>query len=475
MASKTSKWLGVAGMAMATFAAAGCGSSSDATPGSGLAFQQAKSEKAHDVNPAVADTDYQTFVSNTNDFGFDLYRKLAAEDGNLIYSPLSTATALAMTYAGAANNTDTQMAAVLHNTLPKDTFHAAFNKLTIDLASRNLAPHSTQEGTKSLQLSLVNAAWAQKDYQFVAQYLDTLAVNYDAGINILDFEQDSDGAIDTINGWVSDKTNSKITDLLAPGSLDSTTRLVLTNALYFYGSWASSFNNDSTQPAPFTLADSSTASVPTMNAEGGYGYYETADFQAVDLPYDGGSLAMTIVLPAPGKMADVRTAMTGAWLADLQTKMPVGATQVYLALPKFKFTWGTQSFKPALTALGMTDAFVSGVADFSGMEAKRELYISDVYHTAFIAIDESGTEAAAATAERWGCARKPQDLQSRSPVLAHDPRSDWRRALRRPDVRSSLKADCPTRLVSPAPYLEHPLISWRSLGETSPQGTELWE
>jgi serpin B len=364
--------------------------------GAGAGLGEARSAKAFDAKPTPAAADYAALVTGANDFGFDLYKKLG-DAGNVIYSPLSTATALSMTYAGARGATAAQMKTVLHDTLGADAYAVAFNKLLVDLDGRNVALHKTDEGDKSLKLHLVDAVFAQKDYALVPAYLDTLGVHYDAGVKLLDFAADAEGSRKLINGWVADNTEQKILDLLPQGSIDGSTRLVLANALYFYGSWVHPFEKDFTKDATFH-APAGDVTASTMHATLSAPYIEGDGFKATELGYDGGAVAMTIVLPDAGKLADVEASLSSAWLAQTAKDLESHGAEVALGLPKFKFTWGTTSFTKPLEALGMTDAFQNPPADFSGMEPKKELYISDVLHKAFVGVDEYGTEAAAATA-----------------------------------------------------------------------------
>ncbi len=387
---------------LAATLAAACGGSTTSTPeGTGStpqAAQEARSTKAQDVNPTVSDADFATFVGDNNDFGFDLYRQVAPEaTANVFLSPASVSVALAMTYAGARNQTATQMATALHFTLPETTLHPAFDKLALQLASRNIATHKTEEGDKSIKLNLLNSAWAQKGYEFVPAYLDTLAVDYNAGVKLLDYMADPDGSRQTINAWVDQQTEHKITDLLPDGSIDTSTRLVLTNTLYFYGTWASVFDRNGTSDGVFHAAGGD-INVPMMHGTRFIGYAEGDGWQMFDLPYDGNQLEMTVILPAENRFAEVRGELTSAWLDGAVAQMNAYQGEVSLSLPKFKFTWGTESLKAPLQAMGMTDAFEYPAADFSGMEPKKELYISDVFHKAFVGVDEDGTEAAAATA-----------------------------------------------------------------------------
>jgi serpin B len=173
--------------------------------------------------------------------------------------------------------------------------------------------------------------------------------------------------------------------------------MVLTNALYFYGSWLFPFDVENTEDATFHTLAGSDVTVPTMNRDVFVPYGEADGYQIVDLPYDGNNVAMTIVLPEVGRFDEIRAGLSSAWLTTARDDMAAGS-EVIVALPKFKFTWGSESFKTPLIALGMTDAFEFPIADFSGIEPKRELYVSDVVHQAFVGVDEHGTEAAAATA-----------------------------------------------------------------------------
>lgn len=372
--------------------APGCGTS---TLGTGAT--QIQSDVPHEANPAVSTDEYTAFVGGTNDFGFDLFKQLPGADKNLAFSPTSTAFALAMTYAGAKGTTEAQMASVLHNTLPQTAYHAAINKLTMDLAARNMPPTSDGMGnTSQIELSLANAIWAQTGKSFLAPYLDTLSINYDAGVHVLDFAGAAEASRSTINTWVADKTKNRIQDLLPSGSITPITALVLTNALYLNANWAERFDKTATAIKPFHLETGTDVSAPLMARRLDLPYVEGSDYQATELPYIGNKLAMTLILPAAGHFTEVRAGLSTAWLTTVVQGMSTSTASVSLTLPRFNFSWGTESLKPALMTLGMTDAF--GPADFSGIDGDTDLYIDDVYHKAFLSVDEVGTEAAAATA-----------------------------------------------------------------------------
>ena len=357
----------------------------------------AKSQQTHIAQPDISDSDYQSVIGATNQFGFDLFHNVVATDTtNIVFSPTSTVYALAMTYLGARDNTQTQLASNLHDTLASEVFHTGLNRLSIELASRNIAPHTTIYGEQSLSLSLVDAIWVQQNYTLLSSYLDALAVNYDAGINLLDFVGNPEGSRSTINQWVADKTANRIQDLMPQGSISATTRVVLTNALYFKGSWLNPFMATSTADATFNRLNGTPVTVSAMHADRYCMYTEGTGYQLVDLPYDGNRLSMTILLPAQGQFVTIRDGVSQSWLT--QNIVAMVSAEVQLAIPKFNFIWGTKNLSQALQALGIVAAFDATLADFSGIEASRHFYVDGVLHKAFIAVDESGTEAAAATA-----------------------------------------------------------------------------
>ena len=358
-------------------------------PASGNVLQ---SDKPRDTAPPARPADLTTLVEGNSYFAFDLYQALKGEEGNLFYSPYSISLALAMTYAGARGETEQQMADTLHFLLAQDDLHPAFNALDIELASRGEGAQG-KDG-EGFRLNIVNAIWGQKDYQFLTEFLDTLAGNYGAGLRLLDFIRAPEESRLTINDWVSDQTEERIKDLIPQGAIDSLTRLVLTNAIYFNAAWQYPFDEDSTRDGTFYLLDGDEVTVPMMHQTEEFGYTEGDGYQVVELPYDGRELAMVILLPRPGKFADFESSLdspqVAAMIADLERR------QVVLTMPKFEFE-SEFSLKQTLEAMGMPVAF-SDSADFSGMTGNREFKISDVIHKAFVSVDEAGTEAAAATA-----------------------------------------------------------------------------
>jgi serpin B len=361
-------------------------------PAQPAAGEELKSDKERITSPNVTQNEQALLVEGNSAFAFKLYQALKGKEGNLFYSPYSISLALAMTYAGARSETAEQMADTLKFLLQQERLHPAFNWLDAELATRGQGAQG-KDG-EGFRLNIVNAIWGQKDYQFLTGFLDVLAENYGAGLRILDFINEAEKYRVAINDWVSDQTEGRIEDLIPPGAISEWTRLVLTNAIYFNAAWAYPFDEDMTSDAPFYLLDSGQITVPMMKQAESFGYTEGERYQAVELPYDGGELSMVILLPEARQFAafeeGLQAEQVDAIINDLQK------TEVTLTMPKFEFE-SQFNLKDALVDMGMPIAF-SEFADFSGMTGKRDLCISDVIHKAFVAVDEAGTEAAAATA-----------------------------------------------------------------------------
>jgi len=349
----------------------------------------AKSDKQRAAALAPEQAGVPELVQGNTAFALDLYRALFAARANQFSSPYSVSLALAMTYAGARGDTERQMAQALHFTLAQEKLHAAFNALEAELARRGEGKEA-----EAFRLKIANALWAQKGYQFLPAYLDLLAQNYGAGVRLADFVKAAEEWRQAINRWVSEQTEEKVKDLLPPGSIDSVTRLVLSNAIYFKAAWQKPFSADQTADAAFYTLDGKSVQVPMMAQTESLAYGEGPGFQAVELPYAGGQLSMLILLPASGEFERLAQGLNAAQLAGILSGMR--EHRVQLSMPRFRFESSFQ-LKPALQGLGMTDAF-GAAADLSGMDGSRDLFVSDAYHKAFVAVDEKGTEAAAATA-----------------------------------------------------------------------------
>ncbi|MBT8225308.1 MAG: serpin family protein [Dactylosporangium sp.] len=330
-------------------------------------------------------------------FTADMYRDLALtgdERNNLVCSPYSAVMALAMARAGAAGVTAQEMDTVLHAPTPRpQALDAGLNALDQLLVAAYHDPGGS--GEECPRLDTANALWTQYDLPLEEAFLGILARYYGAGANSVDFWGATEAARQEINAWVSARTNERIPELLAQGALTPMTCLVLTNAIYLKANWQFPFPEEATEPAAFARDDGGTVSVPMMaSPTNDIGYLSGGDWRAVDLPYVGSGLAMAIVVPEPGALASLEQRVDERWLRDLLT----GFVQlpVRVRLPRWTFRLPTE-LGDLLARLGMPTAF-SALADFSGMSSAAGLSISKVVHEAFIAVDEYGTEAAAATA-----------------------------------------------------------------------------
>jgi len=346
---------------------------------------------------AKTDDSVEMIVSGNTAFAFDLYAQLKDEDGNLFFSPYSISTALAMTYAGAKANTAEQMAETMHFSRYHREFHPMFG-LAIDGLN--------QQGKKGdYQLSIANALWAQKDYPFLDSFIDLNKQYYKAGLENVDFINETEKTRQQINQWVEDRTNEKIKDLIPEGVLNALTRLVLTNAIYFKGDWASQFDKDNTKDADFFISPDKTVTAPLMHQKEYFKYGQTDTLELLELPYKGDDLSMLVLLPKEKDgLAALEKELTAENLTAWQKRMYKKEVLVYL--PKFKMT-SEFSLNDTLKAMGMSDAFDQLKADFSGMDGTKNLYISAVLHKAFVEVNEEGTEAAAATGVVMGLRSMP--------------------------------------------------------------------
>jgi serpin B len=350
-----------------------------------------QSDKPRDTSPAVDQADLAALVDGNNAFAFDLYQTLRQEEGNLFLSPYSISEALAMAYAGARGDTEKDMAQVLNFNLPQESLHPAWNSLDLQLNERNQS--AEQEDGEGFQLNVVNAIWGQQGYHFLEEYLDLLAQHYGAGLRLMDFISETEQSRIAINRWVSDQTEDKIKDLIPQGAINEMTRLVLTNAIYFNASWHYSFDDQNTKDRPFYLLDGGQVEVPMMQQTASLGYAEGVNYQAVELLYEGEEISMVILLPEAGQFDTFEESLDADLVKEITGKL--SKLEVILKMPKFEYE-DSFSLKQALSTMGMEVAFTQ--ADFSGINGKNDLCISDVLHKAFVHVDESGTEAAAATA-----------------------------------------------------------------------------
>ncbi len=364
-----------------------------------------RSDLARVTMPAATDSDLAALVEGNSAFAFDLYHALGEKEKNLFYSPYSISVALAMTYAGARGETESQMADALRFRLSQDRLHSSLNSLDLKLASRG-------RGGDGFRLSIANAIWGQQGYRFLPGFLDVLALSYGAGLRPVDFVEAPERSRVTINDWVADRTEDRVKDLIPAGAIDVDTRLVLTNAIYFKAAWESQFEEGSTVDRAFNLLDGGVVQTPMMIQTAEFGYADGNGYLAIDLPYKGNEMSMAILVPDAGEFSDFAASLD----ADLVSRAlaGMGAERVRLTMPLFKFE-SQLSLNETLKAMGMPNAFDGGSADFSGMNGvsctdnPMCLRITDVVHKAFVAVDEEGTEAAAATGVVVGITSMPPE------------------------------------------------------------------
>ena len=322
-----------------------------------------------------------------NQFALDLYAKLRATPGNRFFSPYSISSALAMTRVGARGETGQEIDRVLHLGPDLAATNQGFAALTSAL---NGGPSD-----RPYRLDVANRLWGMEGFHFVDEFLRTTEANYQAGLERVDF-RDSARAVAAINAWVAGKTQDKIPKLLEPGDVNAATRLVLTNAIYFKGDWSDPFEKANTSDLLFHVSATEKPQVPTMGRGGQYDFYAGDGLKAIRMPYLPGDLAMEVYLPdaadgLPALEAKLTTENLSRWSGELKRR------KVFVLLPKFTMRTRAE-LMPPLAALGMGRAFNPDQADFSGIATDGKLSISAVIHEAYVAVDEKGTEAAAATA-----------------------------------------------------------------------------
>jgi len=291
-----------------------------------------------------------------------------------------------MTYAGAKGQTASEMKSVFH--FPEDTILKP-NSATIY--------NQLNAGAKDYELRTGNALWIQKDFQLLSDYTNTVEKYFGGKATNLDFVTDTENSRVTINTFIEKQTKNIIVDLIPKGTLDESARLVLTNAIYFKGTWQWEFDPSDTHDGDLTITPNNIVTVKMMNMQPDkttFNYADIGDIQILELPYKGNKISMLVILPS-SDLASIETTLTSEKLNEYKSQMQQTKLDS-ITMPKFEFD--TKYFmKDTLSALGMPTAF-SDKADFSGMTGANDLMIGFVIHQAFIKVDEVGTEAAAATA-----------------------------------------------------------------------------
>lgn len=344
--------------------------------------------------PGVDSDQVSELVKANNSFATDLYQNVAqSNEDNLIFSPYSISQAFSMVYAGARGETQAQMMEVLHF-LPQETQHPAFNALEQYLAQLPQAETQGIESGEPFQLDVTNAVWGQEGTPFVEAYLETLARQYGAGLRAVDFAQNPESAHQAINDWVAEATQDRIQNMVPRDVINTNTRLVLANAIYFYGAWLFPFNQEATEDGEFALLDGTMVTVPLMfQHTARVPYVEGDGYRAAQLPYTGQKADMLVILPDEGRYTEVEAGLDAAFLQDVHQGLQT--RDVTLTLPRFEFD-SALDLADLLQEMGLTNPF-GGEADFSGIIEGGGLFIDAALHKGTITVDEIGTEAAAAT------------------------------------------------------------------------------
>ncbi|XYI04039.1 serpin family protein [Sorangium sp. So ce1128] len=345
------------------------------------------------MDPVVSEEDQASLSRNNASFAFDLGRALHSATTNVVYSPYSISTALAMTYAGARTTTEQAIATAMRFELPQERLHPAFNWVDLELKRRAEGSSNVEGG--GFRLHTANAIWSQIDLGIAPSFLMVLGENYGASVRLADFTAPKE-AEGLINAWVKDQTEDMIPKLL-DNNVTPETLAVLVNAIYFDAAWHTPFNEEATTPGAFQRGDDTSVTADMMHGVQETRYGAGDGWEAVEIPYAGTPVSMVLVLPAEGTADAFEESLDGAGLEEIVALMQ--GRSVDITMPKFSFGTST-SLKDALTGLGMGSAFIPG-ADFSGMipgSSGGDIHIEDVIHKAVINVDEAGTEAAAATA-----------------------------------------------------------------------------
>jgi len=355
---------------------------------------------------AFAQSPLTPLVVSGNRFGSELLAAVDAPNTNRFLSPFSVRTALAMTSLGADGKTLDQMNATL-GFADRDQA-GAFGRMGGSLVARHAGTAST--------LSMANRIWIDRSFPILDTFKSACRQDFGAEAESADFASSPDSERAAINQWVADQTQGKIDELFQPGTIDSMTRMVLANAIYFKANWKHPFSADITTDGKFRQADGTTAPARLMHQESRLAYGEDGDFQIVEMPYSDEKLSMVVLLPKdPSAMPSA-----SAWLSDAAKLQSLEPRQVAVTLPKFTIRTQLDLSGP-LKKLGMTDAFNAVATDFGRMSPTGQLFISAVVHEAFIEVDETGTEAAAATGVAMALKMAPKD----PPVVFQADRPFW--------------------------------------------------
>ena len=355
----------------------------------------AKSALLRDTKPHVPEADLAAVVAGNTKFALKVFPLLdTSPNNNTFFSPYSVTQAFSLLAPGARGTTLSGIRQSLFFTLPQQRINPALNRLDLLIAGKTSGKF-LQNGLQTPKLHSANAVWIQQGFPILPSYLDTIAVNYGAGLHLVDFFDATETSRKTINAWAEEQTDHRIQNLIPPNGVSPSTRIILTNAVWFKASWASQFQRSTSANMIFNNRDGSTPLVPYMRQRYSLPYARINGSQAVDIAYAGNRMSMLVIMPMPGKFDPFLATLTPDVLADI-TKQLTNRVMDF-AMPTFSFTRASK-IEQILVHLGMIDAVVPARADFSGIDGNHNLFIEDVFHQAFISSNEEGTESVAATA-----------------------------------------------------------------------------
>ena len=332
-------------------------------------------------------------------FGAGLLSATPARD-NAVVSPYSVYTVLAMAATGAKGRTRDQLVAALGGISP-DAQAGCLTAIddAVAAALARGAPVTRDpryDDTRPMALRAANSLFVQHGFAVRPEFLDALAGGFGAGLHLVDYAADPESARQTINAWVGERTAGRIEELFDRGTLSTGTLLTLVNALLLTAPWQKFFF-ESEEVAPFALVGGGTVDVRYLCVTDWFEHGAGEGWRSVTVPYRGGGLAMTIVLPDPGAFDEVRSALPEVLAARHASDLRSG-DMVALSIPGFAVNTRL-SLVGYLSRVGVTDIFDPAVVDLSGMAGHPgDLLASEVAHQAVITVDRNGTEAAAATA-----------------------------------------------------------------------------
>jgi serpin B len=385
-----------------------------------LRGEHSDGDSGHDDAPAreepVGGGESKSLAEDHTDFALALYAQLQQGPGNLFFSPFSVRTALGMAYAGAKGETAVQM---------RDALRLASSDQGLHKTLGAIIDRLNTSGGANYELSVANSLWSQEGAALQAPFLDLITQCYGGALNAVDFAGGCEAARVAINGWVEEKTRGRIQEIIAPDALGPDMRLVLVNAVYFKGLWVLQFPRALTCDEPFFLEQGDKVQVPLMHMQERLRYQRADGYQAVDLEYRGGDVSMLVILPdKKDGLRDLEGRLSAQMLHDCVTNARLREVELYL--PRFRMSWGAAELGSCLSRLGMPLAFAPFQADFSGINGyapphERSLFISAVWHKAFLEVGEEGPEAAAATAVVVAEAAAAPDIEPpRVPVFRAD-------------------------------------------------------